>query len=185
MTTIAIGRRPIMTEDISGLTAPYPISGLRADSEIIFVSVIAQIDGRQDDDILLLHLNQAVGSYESNIVTYDTSNQRDFWRSAANTVSATRGFAIGYVGFGAVNPMQGAAMVMAELTIGIAPLRPRLATGSSYTATDKLEDRPHNQRYLSRIGGEYRNVGGSITQLSFSMLRNTPFRITTLRAVVV
>jgi hypothetical protein len=131
-----------MTDDVSGLTEPYPISGLKAAAEIIFVSVIAQIDGRQQDDILLLHLNQAVGGYESNIVTYDTSNQRDFWRPAADNDSATRGFAIGYVGFGAANPMRGAAMVMAELTIGVAPLRPRLATGSSYTATENSRTSP-------------------------------------------
>lgn len=174
-----------MTDDVSGLTAPYPISGLRADAEIIFVSVIAQIDGRKEDDILLLHLNQSVGTYESNIVTYDTSTQRDQWRPAANTVSANRGFAIGYVGFGTVHPTQGSATVMAELTIGIAPFRPRLATGSSYTATDKLEAKPHNQRYLSRIGGEYLNAAGTVTELRFSMLRNTPFSIVTLRAVVV
>jgi hypothetical protein len=70
---------------------------------------------------------------------------------------------------------------MAELTIGIAPLRPRLASGTSYTETDKLEDKPHNQRYLSRIGGQYRNVGGTITGVRFSMLNNTPFSITSAR----
>jgi|688.fasta_scaffold858335_1 hypothetical protein len=170
-----------MENDISGLTAMYPITGLREDTAYIYVCVTAQIEGRRNDDIFLLHLNDATFGYESNIVTYDTSNQRDYWRPAAGTVSATKGFAIGYVGFGTVNQTLGAAAVMAELTIGIAPLRPRLASGTSYTETDKLEDKPHNQRYLSRIGGQYRNVGGTITGVRFSMLNNTPFSITSAR----
>lgn len=165
------------------LSELYPIENYREDASYIFVAVTAEIDGRVPDDILFLHLNNLVGGYESNIVTYDTSNARDYWRNQAGTVSGTRGFAIAYAGFGAVNLMQGAATVMAQLTIGISPLLPRLASGTSYTDTEKLEVQKHNQRYLSQIGGRYANVAGQITTISFSTLKNTPFRIKSLRAV--
>ena len=165
-----------------GLSPVFPISGLKADTLYARVCVTADVDGRSADEMLLMHLNQITRQYESNIVTFDTSNGRDYWRNAASQLSALRGFAVAYLGFGTVNPVQGAAMVMAEITVGIARLKPRLASGTSYTDTLKLEDRQHNQRYLSQIGGQCGNIVDPVTGVSFSTLNGTPFRISTIVA---
>ena len=46
----------------------------------------------------------------------------------------------------------------------------------------KLEDRQHNQRYLSQIGGQCSNIVDPVSSVSFSTLNGTAFRISTVAA---
>ncbi len=190
-----------MSAETSTLSAVYPILGLRTESLFAKVIVIAEvagrpiINGKSADEILLLHVNQQVFGYDSNIVTFDTSSGRDIWRngidsSATAMLTTNKGLAIAYLGFGMTSPMGGAATVMAELTIGIkrfppAPIVQRLMTGTSYTDTEKLEGRQHNQRYLSQIGGQIRDAVSPINGISFSTLNGTSFELKTVSAVAI
>ena len=168
-----------MTDEHTDFAAQaVEIEGLRAGTKFIKVCVCAHVDSHDPahDEMFLLHLNRLTTQYESNIVTFDTSNNRDFWRQKDGMISAKKGFVIAYLGWGNL-PMQGSADIMAELTIGIEKLKPRLATGTSYTDTDKLVDAQHNRRYLSQIGGQCRNIVEDITAVNFSTLNGTSFQI--------
>ena len=189
----------LMTVKSSGLSAVYPIKGLTGDSLFAKVIVIAEVDGRPIvngkslDECLLMHINQQVDVYESNIVTFDTSTGRPLWQNgidsgASAMLTTYKGIAIAYLGFGMTNPMRGAATVMAELTVGIKRFPPpvqRLITGTSYTDTEKLEGRQHNQRYLSQIGGEIRDVTNQVAGFSFSTLNGIGFALKTVSIVAV
>jgi len=163
----------VSDDDSVNLSEEFPILN-RVDVPLFAkIAVRAEIEDRNDDEMLIMHLNQMVGRYDSNIVTFDTSNSRDYWRilPPGGQVSTSRGFAIGYVGF------KKRASVIADITVAIAEFKPRVATGTSYTDHDVIDFQQHNQRYLSQIGGICRIGNGAITSVTFSTLHGTPFSV--------